>query len=170
MQKLLIACVVASAATVIAAGCSNGGCRSQSECGSDESCVPPGVRRACGIPCPEQRDCESAEDCAPGQVCGEYVATCCFAGERSSRCQLPCTDASCAEGERCDATSGLCVTVLCDEGLACAPHTHCSPGSAGADEHGCVRDPCAGDGDCGDGGCVDGLCYDGPGSCEPPVP
>ncbi len=156
---------------LVAAGCAaDGGCRSQSECGSAQACVPPGVPYACGIPCMQERACESAADCEDGQVCAEYVGSCCFAGELSSRCLPPCTDGSCAAGERCDGASGLCVTIACDNGYACAEHTSCAPGAAGADAHGCVRDACSGDGECDGGACVDGLCYEGPGTCEGPVP
>lgn len=118
----------------------------------------------------QERQCESATDCEPGQVCAEYVGSCCFAGELSSHCIPPCTDTSCAAGERCDSASGLCLVIACDDGFTCAEHTTCTPGAAAADAHGCIRDECAGDGECGGGACVDGLCYDGPGTCEGPVP
>lgn len=148
-----------------------GGCRSQDECGDTESCVPPGAPRACGIPCQVDRACEADSDCDTGQVCEEYVATCCFAGELSARCVPACADdAGCLEGERCDTTSGQCGLVPCDDGYACPAHTTCSSGAAGIAGHGCVRDACGGDGDCGDGACVDGRCYEAAGTCEGPVP
>ncbi len=153
------------------ASCADGdGCRSQSECAPAQSCVPPGVPRRCGIPCVEERLCESAADCEAGQVCEEYVGGCCFAGELSSRCVPPCAAGSCAAGERCDASSGLCLLIACDEGFACGPHTSCAPSTAGADVHGCVRDACVGDADCEGGACVEGLCYEGAGTCEPAIP
>lgn len=163
-------CILMLAVLALAGCAAEGGCRSQSECGSAESCVPPGVPRACGIPCMQERRCESAADCDAGQVCEEYVGGCCFAGELSSRCAPPCTEGSCEAGRRCESASGLCLVIACDDGFACGPHTSCAAGAAGADVHGCVRDACTADGDCEGGACVDGLCYEGPGTCEPPVP
>jgi hypothetical protein len=172
MRASAIPAHLAAVLALFIVGCAalDGSCRSQAECGSAESCVAPGARRACGIPCPVERECEDASDCDTGEVCAEFVATCCFAGELSSRCAPACTDGSCAADERCDASSGLCSAIPCDDGHACPEHTSCRPAEAGADVHGCTRDACGGDGDCPGGACVDGLCYAGPGACEGPVP
>ncbi len=167
--RLVLLALAATAAFTI--GCSSvGGCRGDRDCTSGTVCVPPGVGPGCGIPCMAERSCASSADCSGDEVCIEYVATCCFAGELSSFCGPRCTDTSCAAGERCDATSGLCAPIPCDDGFACEPFTRCEAGALGADSNGCVRDACSGDGDCGGGTCVLGFCYESAGECMGPVP
>lgn len=167
------ATVLSLASLFLAAGCTSApleGCRSQADCASAESCVPPGARRACGIGCPQERLCERDDECEAGQVCVEYVASCCLAGEISTRCQPRCDASSCAEGERCDDASGRCEVIPCGTEYACDAHTTCDPSDPDADRHGCARDACTSDADCDGGTCVDRLCYEGPGTCEPTVP
>ncbi len=142
------------------------GCRSDADCtSSGESCLAPGASHGCGIPCSPDRQCESAGECAEGQLCVEYVASCCGPDMPSSRCQDPCTETSCPEGERCG-VDGVCEPTPCEEGWECPEHTSCE---GAGDAHGCRRTTCTTDTDCAGGFCVNGACYSSLGACTPPA-
>jgi predicted small lipoprotein YifL len=150
-------------------GLEPGECRSDDDCTeASETCVQPGAWTPCGIPCNAPRECEPADGCEGDLVCEEHVGDCCGPGEPlASRCVEPCTEGSCAEGERCPET-GLCEPIPCAEGYGCPTHTDCTGGDR-ADEHGCVRALCAVDDDCTPAGfCVVGACYETPGTCQGP--
>ncbi len=147
-------------------------CRSTGDCASSESCVPPGVPRACGICAPVPLECDGAADCGEGEVCVRENVPCSCEPVLGALCRPACTTDSCAEGERCG-SDGACEPIACDEGWVCPDNTRCSAETGPAlavDAHGCFRIACASDIDCDCGACIDGLCYDGPGTCQPPVP
>jgi len=147
----------------------NGPCSTNTDCPSEQYCLPPGVSPGCGEPCVPERACELDADCAQyGEsfICVEYVSSCCTASQPSSRCQEKCSVESCEESYRCD-DRGECVPLHCTEGFTCPDYTECQ---AAAPEHGCVRLTCVSDDDCSGGTCVMGKCYQEMGQCSSPVP
>lgn len=138
-------------------------CRSSDECGTDEFCWLPGMS-VCGA-CPMPiNECATDEDCGDG-ICVDLPVYCDMCPEPpGTQCIQRCTSGSCAEGERCDETSGRCVPVPCSEGYTCPDNTRCS--DTGGDGHGCVTLTCSTDSDCDCGLCIGGSCMDGPGSCS----
>jgi hypothetical protein len=109
--------------------------------------------------------CITALDCTAPDVCVFFTPPCSCGGP-ASECRPSCGTAGCAADETCDGSTGLCAPTPCTAGYACPSHTTC--GSAGGDEHGCVRDTCTVDSDCGCGACVEGRCYDDFGVCTFP--
>lgn len=148
--------------------CPPGDCRSDDDCmggTSWEYCLPPGEPPACGVGCMMMRDCEAHADCGEGSRCVQYRGGCCASTDPlSSRCLPACTEASCAEGERCN-TEGICEPIPCSDGWSCPAYTSCT---GTGDGHGCSRNTCATDADCAGGYCVNGACHPGLGTCTPP--
>ncbi len=133
-------------------------CRDGSECSPDELCYPngpPDFSGVCGGCIPPASPCTSDRDCATG-ICGPFPDPC-NCGFNANECAPACTDASCADGERC-ATDGRCEPIPCDDGFSCPDQKRCGPTSPDADANGCEWTPCT------DGWtCIDGYV------CEPTV-
>ncbi len=128
-------------------------CRNDSECECGNCLVGPiCAGPGCASFCASDADCD-------GGIC---VGGCC------PYCIPRCPETVCAEGTRCNDTTGHCDLIPCDEsGAACPTNTRCTPGSAG---DGCVRLTCTTDADCDCGTCAEGHCWDRPGQCCPPLP
>lgn len=135
-------------------------CRLDTDCAG--SCAPPGDTSSTRMLdfCP--RECETDADCGDG-VCLAYNDGVCHA------CGPRCTETSCGPFLVC-ADDGRCVPQRCDEGYRCYPTADCAPGTAEADEHGCIAPTCTLDFDCICGACVLGRCALGPGHCVSPAP
>ena len=115
-------------------------------CRSDAECMALGQQCLAGMPAPLNCGgstpcpgcfmdmCATDADCMGG-ICELSVFT------QHNVCNPRCTDATCADGERCEA-DGRCEPVPCDDGFACAGGYRCVPGGLVGDVHGCVMIPC----------------------------
>lgn len=134
-----------------------GQCRSSEDCDGYFFCISPGESLPCGM-CmdPSEIACEADEDCGEGQVCGDFQAGClCWPADV---CGPACSSAAdCDAGEQCGA-SGHCEPIPCPG--ACPEHFGCN-----ATTGHCARLACDNDLDCLPGHCVNGGCYDSFGYC-----
>jgi len=155
-----------------------GRCRRAADCNPNfQICLEPGGYLGCGIcysdgaidanfeRCTSDTDCNGTD---PMQICeplGRAAQTCSPCGGEGSVkvCLRGCeSDASCADGEVCDAQR--CRASSCSANADC-PRTHqCSRAADGSAR--CSRRSCANDSECGGGYCVEGACYDTAGRCH----
>jgi len=135
------------------------GCRSLSDCSPNPNqqreyyCVtnPQDVMN-CTSPCPTPpaHECDIDTDCPINDLCFTGPPPC-FCTQPTKTCHLSCKAPGvepCAAGTICSpGTKGAdghgCAPVLCNAGYTCPTESECEVGAAAADRHGCVKLPCS---------------------------
>lgn len=117
-------------------------CRSTKECSGNEIC-----QAYLPYPCSQQiNSCYQSSECGVGHLCIPSGLHACVGGQPINQCGTPCTETSCAEGERCE-PDGYCRPTPCLEGYECASDAVCAVAAAtSTDEHGCRAARCESDG------------------------
>jgi hypothetical protein len=133
-------------------------CRTSSDCGFG-FCTENYISGGCGACFPAPHDCTVDSDCGSNNVCVPSMDGPCTCGGPGTVCAARCTSSSCAAGERCEDTTGVCVPITCGQDYACSAGEICFPNRTDADVHGCAPSKCASDGY----GCPTGfVCLAGP--------
>lgn len=117
-------------------------CRSTDECSGNEIC-----QAYLPYPCSNGiNSCYQHSECGVGHLCIPSGQHSCVGFGSINICGTPCTETSCAEGQRCE-DDGLCRPTPCAEGYECPPDLVCADeGDLEVDEHGCRAASCESDG------------------------
>ena len=172
-------------------------CRTQQDCDPSLNLYCAATPNDCGPAFPSFA-CSADTDCEPEQRCVPSGPPSCSGQGPSLACAAPCTEASCAASERCEADGHCrpapcaegfqcptdkrcasqdedaaadangCADVSCQEGFECPNNRRCEPGSLYA--HECGPLACSTDADCDCGYCIGKWCYDSLFYCtKPPI-
>jgi hypothetical protein len=116
-------------------------CVDDADCAEGLQCFFENSPRTCNLGCAGPMDqCGDDVPCPEGMLCTgtpalEVLDGCACAG--GTYCVAPCTgDDDCGTGTSCQ-PDGLCQSISCDDGYACAGWQVCDPDAPDGDDHGC---------------------------------